>query len=120
MACAKTGLCLFYARLHPGVIYQIAVKITLLVIIGAYTSVFFSLLFACRPVTASWDPRLQGKAVRVNRRAICITTAVVGITTDVLLLATPVPSIWKLQMPTKQKIGLTFMFGFGSMYAPAR
>lgn len=115
MACAKTALCLFYGRLDPSVIYQIAIKVTLFIIVGAYTSVFFSLLFACRPVAASWDPMLLPTAQCLNQGAIYITTAVVGIATDVLLLALPIPRLWKLQMPAKQKIGLTIMFGIGSM-----
>jgi hypothetical protein len=51
----------------------------------------------------------------VNKGAIYIATAVIGIVTDVMLISIPIPTIWGLQMPTKQKIGLTLMFGVGSM-----
>jgi hypothetical protein len=49
--------------------------------------------------------------------AIYIATAVMGIVTDVMLMAIPIPTIWGLQMPMKQKIGLTVIFAVGSMYA---
>lgn len=114
-ACAKASLCLFYGRISPSVFFQIAVKTTLFLIVGAYTGIFFSLLFACRPIAASWDPLLAPIAQCVNRGAIYITTAVIGITTDVILLGLPIPLIWKLQMPLKQKFGLTGMFAIGSM-----
>lgn len=114
-ACAKASLCLFYGRLSPGVAFQISVKATLVLIVGAYTGIFFSLLFACRPIAASWDPLLAGIAQCVNRGAIYITTAIIGIVTDVILLCLPIPTIWKLQMPLKQKIGLTGIFIIGSM-----
>ncbi|KAJ4983180.1 integral membrane protein [Stagonosporopsis vannaccii] len=114
-ACAKAALCLFYGRLSPGVMFQIAVKATLVLILGAYTGIFFSLLFACRPIAASWDPLLAPIAQCVNRGAIYISTAIIGIVTDVILLCLPIPTIWKLQMPLKQKIGLTGMFIIGSI-----
>jgi hypothetical protein len=89
------------------------------VTIGAYTSIFFSLLFACKPIAASWDPLLFGTAVCINRGAIYITQAVIGIVTDVLLLGLPIPTVLKLEMPNKQKIGLVGIFGIGSMYVSA-
>ncbi|KAF2844357.1 hypothetical protein T440DRAFT_410368 [Plenodomus tracheiphilus IPT5] len=115
MACAKAALCLFYRRLNPNQYYQIAVGATLFLDVGAYTGIFFSLIFACRPIRANWDPMLFASAVCVNRGAIYIATAVIGIVTDLLLILIPIPTIWGLQMPTKQKIGLTAMFGVGSI-----
>lgn len=113
--CAKGALCLFYARLNPNQIFQAGVWSTMFVIVGAYTAIFFSLLFACRPIAASWDPLLLPTAECINQGGIYIATAVIGITTDVLLIAIPVPTIWGLQMPMKQKVGLTIMFAVGSM-----
>ncbi|KAF2130674.1 hypothetical protein P153DRAFT_384935 [Dothidotthia symphoricarpi CBS 119687] len=115
MACSKAALCLFYGRLNPDRVFQIAVGSTLFVIVGAYTGIFFSLVFACHPIAASWDPTLQPIAVCINRGAIYIATAVIGIITDVLLIALPIPTIWRLQMPLKQKVGLTGIFGVGSI-----
>jgi len=40
---------------------------------------------------------------------------VIGIVTDVMLMAIPIPTVWGLQMAMKQKIGLTIMFCVGSM-----
>jgi hypothetical protein len=72
-------------------------------------------VFACKPIAASWNPLLLATAVCSNRGAIYIATAVLGIVTDVVLMLIPIPTIWGLQMPTKQKIGLTFIFAVGSM-----
>ncbi|KAH7094508.1 hypothetical protein FB567DRAFT_484751 [Paraphoma chrysanthemicola] len=113
--CAKAALCLFYARLNPNQIFQVGVWSTMFIIVGAYTAIFFSLLFACRPIAASWDPLLLPTAQCINQGGIYIATAVIGITTDVLLIAIPVPTIWGLQMPMKQKVGLTIMFAVGSI-----
>jgi hypothetical protein len=97
------------------VAFQWAVWTTIFICASSYTAIFFSLLFACKPVAASWDPLLLPTAICVNRGGIYIATAVIGIVTDVMLISIPIPTIWGLQMPTKQKIGLTLIFGVGSM-----
>jgi hypothetical protein len=114
-ACAKAALCLFYGRLNPSYAFQFATWSTMFVIVGSYTGIFFSILFACKPIAASWDLSLQADAVCINRGAIYIATAVIGVLTDVLLIILPIPTVWGLQMSRKQKIGLTGMFGVGSM-----
>ncbi|CAN9436629.1 unnamed protein product [Alternaria alternata] len=102
-------------RLSPSVAFQWAVWTTVVICASSYIAIFFSLLFACKPIAASWDPLLRPTAACVNQGAIYIATAVIGIVTDVMLISIPVPTIWGLQMPTKQKIGLTLMFGVGSI-----
>lgn len=86
---------------------------TLFISLGAYISIFFALLFACRPIAGSWDPLLP--AVCINRGGIYISQAVIGIVTDVLLLALPIPTLVGLQMNTKKKLGLAGIFVIGSM-----
>jgi hypothetical protein len=115
-AAAKCSLALFYSRLNPNKVFQAFVWSTLVVTLSAYISIFFSLLFACKPIAASWDPLLLPIAVCINRGGIYIAQAVIGIVTDVLLLALPIPTVLKLQMPTKQKFGLVGIFAVGSMY----
>ncbi|KAL1792577.1 hypothetical protein ACET3X_009084 [Alternaria dauci] len=112
---SRITLCIFYSRLSPFVAFQWAVWITAFICASSYIAIFFSLLFACKPIAASWDPLLLPTATCVNRGAIYIATAVIGIITDVMLISIPIPTIWGLQMPTKQKIGLTLMFGVGSI-----
>ncbi|KAH4268626.1 hypothetical protein HBI38_042840 [Parastagonospora nodorum] len=114
-AAAKCSLALFYSRLNPNKIFQAFVWSTLAVTLSAYISIFFSLLFACKPIAASWDPLLLPIAVCINRGGIYIAQAVIGIVTDVLLLALPIPTVLKLQMPTKQKFGLVGIFAVGSI-----
>lgn len=114
-ALTKISLCIFYSRLSPKKGFQVAVWTTIFVCAGAYTGVFFSLVFACKPIAASWNPLLLGTAVCVNRGAIYIATAVLGVVTDVVLITIPIPTIWGLQMPMKQKVGLIAIFGIGSM-----
>jgi hypothetical protein len=119
-AAAKCSLALFYRRLNPDKFFQMFFWFTLCVTVGAYVSIFFSLLFACKPIAASWDPLLLSTAVCINRIGIYIAQAIIGIANDVLLLALPIPTVLRLQMPNKQKIGLVGIFGIESMYVCAQ
>jgi hypothetical protein len=114
-ACAKAALCLFYLRLDPSKLFQAAVWTTMIISVGAYTGIFFSVLFACQPIAASWDPALFSTGVCLNRGAIYIATAVIGVITDVVVILLPIPTIWGLHMHMKQKLGLLGIFGIGSM-----
>jgi hypothetical protein len=90
------------------------------VCVSSYTGLAFALLFACKPIAASWNPLLLGTAVCINRGAIYLAQAVIGIATDVFLLVLPIPTVLKLQMPNKQKMGLVIFFSIGSMYVCAQ
>ena len=82
--------------------------------VGYTISIFFSLIFACNPIAKSWDVTiLEGSCV--DRPALYIATAVLGVATDVILLALPIPMVLGLQMPKMQKVGLLFMFAIGSL-----
>ncbi|KAF2447361.1 hypothetical protein P171DRAFT_409978 [Karstenula rhodostoma CBS 690.94] len=114
---AKMSLALFYRRLNPNKVFQGFVWFTLFVCPAAYISIFFSLLFACKPIAASWDPLLLAlpTTVCLNRGGIYLSQALIGIITDVLLLMLPIPTVLKLQMPNKQKLGLVAIFAVGSI-----
>jgi hypothetical protein len=71
------------------------------------------LAFSLR-VSASWDPTLLPTAVCLNRGAIYIVTAVIGVATDFMVILLPIPTIWGLHLHMKQKLGLLGIFGVGS------
>ena len=83
--------------------------------VGYTIGIFFSLIFACNPVARSWDITIQTGSC-VNRPALYIATAVLGIVTDVVLLVVPLPLVVSLQVSLQQKVGLVLMFAIGSMY----
>lgn len=91
-----------------------AVNGTSLVVVSYTIGIFFSLIFACKPIEKSWDVTITTGSC-INRPALYITTAVLGVATDVVLLVLPVPMVLKLQMPVLQKAGLLLMFAVGSL-----
>ncbi|KAI1371492.1 hypothetical protein F4677DRAFT_450316 [Hypoxylon crocopeplum] len=112
---SKLVLCFFYYRLSPVMMYQYAVYITAFICAGGLGAIWFSVLFACKPIAAAWDVRLAAEAVCVNRPAIYIIQAAQGCITDLMLLVLPLPTVIGLQLSIRQKVGLLGMFAIGSV-----
>ncbi|KAK8054671.1 hypothetical protein PG994_009738 [Apiospora phragmitis] len=112
---AKATLCLFYRRINPARTFQIGVWLLMFICVGSSAAVCFSLMFACRPIAASWDPLLAGTADCLDRPAIYVATAAIGVFTDVMLLVFPIPTIVGLNIRLRQKVALIGLFVVGSI-----
>nr|XP_036584369.1 uncharacterized protein CTRU02_05444 [Colletotrichum truncatum]KAF6793887.1 hypothetical protein CTRU02_05444 [Colletotrichum truncatum] len=112
---AKISLLVFYKRIFPPRWLQWSVW-TLCGVIVAYTAgIFFPLIFACRPIAKSWDPRITNGAC-INGATLYIATAVANIISDVFVLVLPIQPLIKLQLKRRrQKIGLVALFAVGSL-----
>jgi hypothetical protein len=74
----------------------------------------FTIVFQCRPVQAAWDfTILERKCITFPY--FLYASGVIGLITDFVLVVFPIPLFWKLQLPMRQKLILTFLFGVGSM-----
>ncbi|RFU78637.1 integral membrane [Trichoderma arundinaceum] len=71
----------------------------------------FLFIFICVPVQKLWYPDLPGHCI--NQVGTWIANASSTIFTDLVILLLPIPQIWKLQLRTTEKMGLTFAFGLG-------
>jgi hypothetical protein len=112
---SKLTLCFFYYRLSPSLWYQYSVYFTGFLCTASLVGIWFSVLFACKPIAAGWDVRMSVGATCINRPPIYITQAAFGCITDVMLLVLPIPTVIGLQMSTRQKLGLVGLFAIGSI-----
>lgn len=48
--------------------------------------------------------------------ANCITGAAINVVTDLVILILPLTVIWGLNIPTRSKLSLSFIFSLGSLY----
>lgn len=51
----------------------------------------------------------------INTLVLYVSTAVFNIVSDIILFVLPIPMVVGLRLRTKQKLGLIFIFGIGSM-----
>lgn len=76
-----------------------------------YAVAFFINIFACRPRKKIWNPEMPGNCFDVT--SLYISSAVFNTFSDVAMLAVPIIMVWKLQMSTKRKLGISAIFGTG-------
>ncbi|KPM44632.1 hypothetical protein AK830_g1897 [Neonectria ditissima] len=110
---AKISLVLFYNKLSPQKWWKWSVCGTFILVVGYNVAIFFAVIFGCRPLQKHWTAEMTDGSC-VNRPAIYIATAALGIFSDLVLLVLPIPMIVRLQMPPRQKAGLILLFTIGS------
>ncbi len=86
--------------------------ITIWFVLIFYIAVLFVAVFACWPREKIWDPLVPGKCV--NAPAVLITTSAINAATDLVILFLPIVSVWKLQMGSHKKWGVSAIFATGS------
>ncbi|KAJ6789518.1 hypothetical protein PWT90_03099 [Aphanocladium album] len=77
-------------------------------------------IWSCSPVTYYWDKSTPGGSCVApsvyNHESLAFS--VLGLVTDLAILATPQPRIWKSQIDIQHKRAITAILGVGVMYVP--
>lgn len=110
----KLSIMLLYRRLFPTDNFRLRWWTTLFVTVGYSIGGIFSSLFACTPVSMSWDVTITSGHC-INKGAFYVANGILNAVTDLAVLALPIPIIWKLSLGRKQKIILSALFIAGSL-----
>ncbi|THV45868.1 hypothetical protein BGAL_0442g00050 [Botrytis galanthina] len=103
---AKTSVLLFYRRIFPSRQFHFVIW-CLVAFTFCYSSAsVLANVFSCRPISASWDIKYAGIAKCINRPVFYFAQAGLGIATDFATVIAPLPMMWNLQIPIRQKIGV--------------
>lgn len=79
-----------------------------------YVAAIFVLALTCRPIQKTWNPMEYGTCfTKHQQRVFDYSSACINFVLDILLLITPQATIWKLNLATKQKIGVSIIFSLG-------
>ncbi|KAF1968160.1 hypothetical protein BU23DRAFT_424740, partial [Bimuria novae-zelandiae CBS 107.79] len=101
-------LCLriFDVAIWRRIIYAI------LVLLGVYTIwVIIYSIAPCVPISSQWDKTVTGWCF--PRLQMWILNAAFNIITDFCIVTLPIPAIMTLQLPRRQKIGVSLIFALG-------
>ncbi|KAI1186179.1 hypothetical protein F5B17DRAFT_441277 [Nemania serpens] len=113
----KLGILLEWIRIFvpPGSRNLVfwASHIMIFVVIGFYLALIVAFNIACTPVEANWNVLINGDCTRVDTKYTNISASAFNLISDVLILLIPQRVIWKLNMSTKRKIGVSLVFAVG-------
>lgn len=103
-------LFMYYRIFHFRFFKKRAIIVGCFVIMWAIT-ISFLFTFICVPVQKLWKPDIEGHCV--DELGVWLANASCTIFTDIVILCLPMPQVWKLQLKTPEKLGLTLVFGLG-------
>ena len=108
----KFSILLLYRRVFTthNTYFRFALYLISTVLITWAISGFFTTVFQCWPVHVSWD-RMGGSCI--NLVAALTGLAVINTTVNASILILPMPMVWALNMPWKQKVGISLIFVIG-------
>jgi hypothetical protein len=84
------------------------------VVLNAVSSVTKD-IFECHPVQHGWDEPLGRPGKCVNISAMEMSSGVILAVADLMLLVLPIPIIWSLRIPRRDKVMLCGLFTLGSL-----
>jgi hypothetical protein len=94
--------------------FVLAMQVLIYVLALYYVAITFVKIFICKPVQKFWNPKVPGTCL--NSNTIFISDCIVSLITDFVILISPLPVIWGLQMDLKRKLGSSVALVVGAVY----
>ena len=82
-------------------------------IFGFFLSSEMGFILTANPVQAYWKFWLPHTTI--HEKAFWVATGIIDIVLDAAILCMPQPLLWKLQLSTKKKAGLSVIFFLGGL-----
>ena len=111
----KLAILAIYLRIFISRPYRVACWVLGAFLIINWFTFTVAAFMMCSPLEYLWNKKIiGGQCFDIN--LFYRMSAFPNIATDVIMLALPLPVVWKLQASQNVKIGLTITFATGSMY----
>lgn len=110
----KASILLLYLRIFPNKKYRVACYVLLALVSAFGFALAFSSIFQCTPIPRAWNKAAYpGTCIDLTKS--WYANAGFSIGTDILILMLPMPVIYTLRMPMKQKIGISLLLALGAL-----
>ncbi|KAJ6259390.1 hypothetical protein Dda_6291 [Drechslerella dactyloides] len=109
----KISILCFYLRLVPSGPFRTLTWLTMAAVVTLGVAYALMVVFYCIPVRAYWQPYEYPDAKCLSDEAALISNAAVNIVLDCWLWIMPVPVVWKVRLPLRQRVGLVAVFALG-------
>ena len=112
----KLSVLLLYRRLFVGRLFNLYSLALCGVIVLWSLSFFFAFAFQCgTDIVNWWTSPATIEAYCDNTSALIVAFSISDVVTDIMILTIPLPIVWRLQMSTANKVGLTGIFLLGML-----
>ncbi|KAJ5467281.1 hypothetical protein N7475_005033 [Penicillium sp. IBT 31633x] len=118
VTCTKSSIVFFYGRIFK---FRWSLGICMFLVIGYWITIIVTVAVACRPLPLFWlaytDPTAIGVCIDVP--TFFFGNGIGAMLIDVIILCMPMPTIYKLQMRTSQKVAVIGILLLGSFVCVA-
>jgi hypothetical protein len=109
----KACMLFMFTRMTRGTTHMRWIRLVAIWVVAGWVAVQIAFFTACRPFNGYWAvPPPNPQCTTLEHYAI--VQAVFNISSDLLIIALPIPLIASLSLPLKQKIGLGLLFSLGT------
>lgn len=109
----KACMLLMFARMTSGTTHIKWIKLVAIYVAVGWVVVQIAFFTTCMPFSGYWAvPVSNPQCTTLQHYAM--VQAVFNLSSDVLIIAVPIPMVVSLTLPTKQKIGLGVLFSMGT------
>ena len=102
-----------FARMTSGTTHIKWIKLVAVYVAVGWIAVQATFFTACMPFSGYWAVPVSNPQCTTLEH-FAIVQATFNLSSDVLIIAVPVPMVMSLTLPTKQKIGLGVLFSMGT------
>lgn len=95
----------------PG--FRLTVKVIAVMMVIWWIGTVLADSLICIPIKHNWIPSVPAHCG--NKKLLFIIPPIPWIITDAVILIMPLPMVWKLQLPTIQRVGIAGLFLLGGL-----
>ena len=118
MAFVKISIVIFIRRLFGSIRAYVIISNCLVGFIATWAlAALLTNIFQCTPVQYYYNKDLDGHCMS-GQVQFFQAMGSIALVEDVIILCLPIPVFWRLQINSRQKIGLTLVFSLGGLYDP--
>lgn len=111
----KLAILGLYLRIFTREWHRVSCYTLIGLVAGTGISTAIVTCLQCRPISALWDPTLDKDEMCIDIQYFWRWASFPNIVTDIMMLALPMPCIWRLHLSLRDKIGLVLTFTTGSV-----
>lgn len=111
----KISILALYRRIFSTPGFRLVSLLVGCACVSWFVVTLFTDLFQCRPFSAAFDPELMFTYHCIGLQAYYYGILVANLALDLVILYLPLHMVWRLKLPTKQKLSLSGIFLLGCL-----
>lgn len=118
----KLSMLTLVQRIHAGVAnpkWKLVIRLAIAIVILQGSIFCLVVIFQCRPPSEFWTLSVDPQPECINQGTVLLVGGIINTLTDFAVVLIPVRTVINLDLPPRQKVLVTCLFGLGFLSAAA-